>query len=210
MPKKLKKDTHKKDIKSEGSSEKRQEYEKSIIKSLESTKKRIKPWMLQLLGGAFIVIGLLVLFNPTLSDRMSFKLPDLFNRSQEVREEKVDKDIKDEINDSKSEEEKGNIAGGASTQRETSSTPNGLALAQETETIINQTGRWRATDYKLNDITKGTYQVRLGDTLWEIAEAVYGDGTQWTKILAENSSNIGFLPDGSQALIVPGQFLTIT
>ena len=45
--------------------------------------------------------------------------------------------------------------------------------------------------------------------MWEIAEAVYGDGFMWTKILESNQSNVGFLLDGSQALIVPGQVLSI-
>lgn len=68
---------------------------------------------------------------------------------------------------------------------------------------------WEATDYKAGDIAKGNYMVVSGDTLWEIAEAVYGNGTEWTQILEANSSEIGFLPDGSQALIMPGQVLTI-
>ena len=69
--------------------------------------------------------------------------------------------------------------------------------------------KWVATDYKFGDIKGSTYTVRSGDTLWEIAEAVYGNGSQWTKILAANSSSIGFLPNGSQALIIPGQVLTL-
>jgi len=68
---------------------------------------------------------------------------------------------------------------------------------------------WVATDYKKGDISKGNYTVKSGDTLWEIAEAVYGNGTQWTNILNANSSNIGYLPSGQQALIFPGQILAI-
>lgn len=72
------------------------------------------------------------------------------------------------------------------------------------------TGRmWVATNYKQGDIKGPTYTVRYGDTLWEIAEAVYGNGTMWTKILNANSSEIGFLPNGSQALIFPGQVLIL-
>ena len=72
------------------------------------------------------------------------------------------------------------------------------------------TGRmWVATDYKQGDIKGSTYQVKSGDTLWEIAEAVYGNGTMWTKILNANASSIGFLANGSQALIVPGQVLSL-
>lgn len=70
---------------------------------------------------------------------------------------------------------------------------------------------WIARDYKVGDIKveTGTYTVKSGDTLWEISEAVYGDGMLWHKILDANSNTIGFLPNGSQALIVPGQVLTI-
>jgi nucleoid-associated protein YgaU len=69
--------------------------------------------------------------------------------------------------------------------------------------------KWVATDYHKGDIKGPTYQVKSGDTLWEIAEAVYGSGAQWHQILAANSSSIGFLPNGSQALIVPGQVLIL-
>lgn len=68
---------------------------------------------------------------------------------------------------------------------------------------------WTATDYKEGDIEAGEYTVQEGDTLWEISEAVYGDGAMWTKILETNSSDIGYLPNGSQALIVTGQTLMI-
>ena len=69
--------------------------------------------------------------------------------------------------------------------------------------------QWVATDYKEGDISKGSYTVKSGDTLWEIAEAVYGDGTQWINILNANSQDIGFLPNGQQALIFPGQVLVL-
>jgi len=68
---------------------------------------------------------------------------------------------------------------------------------------------WVANDYKKGDIKGKTYTVVSGDTLWEIAEAVYGDGTQWVKILGANSDDVGFLPNGQQALIVPGQVLVL-
>lgn len=73
----------------------------------------------------------------------------------------------------------------------------------------NYTTQWIATDYKQGDISAGTYTVKRGDTLWEIAEAVYGDGTQWKRILEANKDNVGFLPNGSQALIITGQTLVI-
>lgn len=81
--------------------------------------------------------------------------------------------------------------------------------SEETRTLIAQTGRWRATDYVKGDIKTGNYRVQQGDTLWEISEAVYGSGFEWHKILNANKSKIGFLPNGSQALIEVGQILVI-
>jgi len=84
---------------------------------------------------------------------------------------------------------------------------------QSSPTISNNkpvdTSTWVATDYKQGDISKGNYTVKSGDTLWEIAEAVYGDGTQWVNILNANSSSVDYLPNGQQALIFPGQVLVI-
>lgn len=68
---------------------------------------------------------------------------------------------------------------------------------------------WFANDYEEGDIEGDKYTVVEGDTLWEIAEAVYGNGFEWTRILEANSDLIGFLPDGSQALIIPGQVLVL-
>jgi nucleoid-associated protein YgaU len=68
---------------------------------------------------------------------------------------------------------------------------------------------WVATDYKKGDIKGASYTVKSGDTLWEIAEGAYGNGAEWTKILEANKSSIDFLPNGSQALIRPGQVLVL-
>ncbi len=78
--------------------------------------------------------------------------------------------------------------------------------AQATESVF---GQWIATDYKKGDIQPGQYEVQEGDTLWEIAEAVYGDGAEWGRILAANTDQVGFLGGGQQALIVTGQILII-
>lgn len=68
---------------------------------------------------------------------------------------------------------------------------------------------WVANDYEHGDIQSGSYTVVSGDTLWEISEAVYGDGSRWVDILNANSDSVGFLPNGSQALIFAGQALLI-
>lgn len=70
-------------------------------------------------------------------------------------------------------------------------------------------GVWTARDLAPSSITADSYTVQSGDTLWEIAEARYGSGFEWGKILEANKDSIGFLPNGSQALIVPGQTLAL-
>jgi nucleoid-associated protein YgaU len=100
------------------------------------------------------------------------------------------------------ENETGNLNGEGATESRT-----GQALGTGGPVQTSQT--WVATDYKEGDIQKPNHTVKTGDTLWEIAEAVYGNGSQWTKILDANKSSIGFLPNGSQALIIPGQVLNL-
>lgn len=187
-------------------------YEKSVIKKLEDSKLRIRPWVLQLIGGISIVIGVILIIYPLISDRVDINLPDLFNGDDEgkISSETVDEDETDTSNDdSENETDEGKISSDTTEREDTSSTETSRTKAAETMAIINKTGKWRATDYVYKDIISGSYEVKLGDTLWEISEAVYGDGNQWRTILDKNSSQVGFLPDGSQALIIPGQFLTI-
>ena len=50
-----------------------------------------------------------------------------------------------------------------------------------------------------------SYTVKEGDTLYGIAEQIYGDGNEWEKIYQANQAVIGDNPD----LIQPGQELTI-
>jgi nucleoid-associated protein YgaU len=71
------------------------------------------------------------------------------------------------------------------------------------------TTEWVANNYNKGDIKGTSYTVKSGDTLWEIAEGAYGNGAEWTKILGANKPSIGFLPNGSQALIRPGQVLVL-
>ncbi|HEY5244271.1 MAG TPA: LysM peptidoglycan-binding domain-containing protein, partial [Acidimicrobiales bacterium] len=60
-------------------------------------------------------------------------------------------------------------------------------------------------------VTQTTYTVAPGDTLWSIAVALYGDGSQWSAIAA---ANYGRTMGGGQAfvdpsLIYPGWVLTL-
>lgn len=68
---------------------------------------------------------------------------------------------------------------------------------------------WAPNDYVSGDIVGGSYKVIWGDTLWEISEGAYGDNLEWVKIRDANSSEIGMLPNGEQALIFPDQVLTL-
>ena len=54
-----------------------------------------------------------------------------------------------------------------------------------------------------NEFRANTYTVQEGDSLWQIAIAVYGDGYQWSEIYQANQLKIGFNP----GLIVPGTVL---
>jgi len=93
-------------------------------------------------------------------------------------------------------------------EEEEEMTPN-IETEEDGEAADVTTNTWTANNYDEGDISTGEYTVKSGDTLWEIAEAVYGDGTMWTKIRDANSANIDLLPNGQQALIYAGQTLTI-
>ena len=103
----------------------------------------------------------------------------------------------------------GEIDGAASTGRVTAATLSAIEKSDANVEVMKKTGHWIATDYAKGDIGLGEYIVRSGDTLWEIAEAVYGSGFEWHKVLDNNRDLIGYLPDGSQALIFPGQVLKL-
>lgn len=75
---------------------------------------------------------------------------------------------------------------------------------------VEVAGVWVANDIGANTISGDSYTVQYGDTLWEIAEGRYGSGFEWTKILEANKDSIGFLPNGTQALITPGQVLNLS
>jgi len=85
----------------------------------------------------------------------------------------------------------------------------GISLnGQETSLHPQTTSEWVANDYKSGDITTGKHTVVKGDTLWEIAQAKYGDPYMWTKIKDANAGSIGQLANGNP-LITPGQILIL-
>lgn len=102
------------------------------------------------------------------------------------------------------------------TEEESSSEDEGEGSGEEgddeedTESGLSATGGpWVAINYKEGDIEGDSHTVVWGDTLWEIAEARYGSGFEWKKILNANLDLVGYLPNGSRALIIPGQVLTL-
>jgi len=106
--------------------------------------------------------------------------------------------------------EEGAVAGELAEGATTNEAAKGATAAETTapETTIT-TEAWTANDLAPNSISDGSYTVQSGDTLWEIAEARYGSGFDWGKILEANKDKVGFLPDGSQALIEVGQNLVL-
>jgi len=156
-----------------------------------------------LIGGLFI-LGLV------------FATYNHFNKSDKLETVKENKEtmsldkLKETLSASteSEEKEKKEVAGASNTE---SSTKVDTASQAGTESGSQSSPQpeWKANQYNKGDIKTGDYTVKYGDTLWEIADAVYGDGTMWTKILAANSSSIGFLPNGQQSLIYSGQILNI-
>lgn len=85
----------------------------------------------------------------------------------------------------------------------------GYEKSMENQKVIVEENEWQATDYQPTDIASNQYIVQLGDTLWEISEAYLGSGIYWTNIMENNLDKVSFLPDGSRALIQPGDVLNL-
>ena len=115
----------------------------------------------------------------------------------------------EQYQDQQDNESIGKISALSAVPLETGHSEIGLSKSHENVNKIEETQVWNATNYIAGDIVSSTYQVQLGDTLWEISEAYLEDGIYWTLILNKNVDQIGFLPDGSQALIYPGQILNL-
>lgn len=160
-------------------------------------------------GLALIIGGLFVL-------ALVFATYSYFNRNnatdQDVRSGTTERT--DEENGSRSlgERLRDLFSGDEGEDTETVGTGGPVDMPQE-ETSAEEEGsvfgQWVATDYQSGDISGSSYTVKSGDTLWEIAEARYGNGAEWTNILQANSYDVGYLPSGQQALIVPGQTLVL-
>jgi nucleoid-associated protein YgaU len=153
-------------------------------------KVQLKKDNLALIVGGIFVLGLI------------FAAYTYFNKGGNV-EDKIKKNAQrvEDIIASKTERD------GAAVVNNTNSTEQKAVLSAGTQN--SESAVWTANQYNKGDIVSGSYTVKSGDTLWQIAVAVYGDGSQWTKLLSANSGSVGFLPDGSQALIVTGQVLLI-
>lgn len=163
--------------------------------------KRFYASSLRFLGILMMIIGLLLIVIPLASE---LDLSNVFDSNEPQQNVEQDNDKKDTDEDGENDIDKG-----ISTVKVKAATLGAKQKAAATAKRIQETGRWVATDYLPGDINAGNYEVQLGDTLWEISEAVYSRGTDWNIILEKNSEQIGFLPDGQQALIFPGQVLKI-
>lgn len=161
--------------------------EKDPTSPKANIKYKLKPIFLQVIGVSMMLLGGFMILFPLFSP-------------EEAYVPKVNFEPKEQTN---------RIINGINTNRVKAGTIISDRKAENTAAKIQKTGKWLATDYTPGDIGVGNYEVKVGDTLWEISEAVYGNGNKWRKILRRNKSSIGFLPNGSQALIIPGQKLII-
>lgn len=135
-------------------------------------------------------------------DSINLNLRDLFTFDRQEQQEDFDFDTTPE-NDN--EQKDGDILTNSDVRDDTNNTGN-VAGDNSSDSVFAQ---WIANDYVEGDIEKGDYTVKEGDTLWELAEGAYGDAYQWETILNQNIDDVGFLPNGQQALIYPNQVLRI-
>lgn len=132
-----------------------------------------------------VLIGLLLIVG-------SFWLYSNFTKTEEVTNEEIKVEQGSQEN---SENSEGVVAG--------DQTGPGIGGGTEIAMI------WVARDISKDSLKGGSYTVQEGDTLWEIAEGRYGSGFEWHKILDANKDKVGFLADGSQALIRIGDTLNL-
>ncbi|MBP7927993.1 LysM peptidoglycan-binding domain-containing protein [Patescibacteria group bacterium] len=173
----------------------------------ESNKENPKDGLALVVGGLFVlalVFATYTYFNNSTNEEFSTNK----DTAQEEGEEKgLSERIKDMFNGDDEDEKD---------DKEINADLNGEGAADKrTDTESDTTGTttsntmWTPNDYTDGDLKGNSYTVVSGDTLWEIAEARYGNGADWVKILNANSASIGYLPSGQQALINPGQVLVL-
>lgn len=157
-----------------------------------------------------LIIGTLFLLGLTFLAYNQFNKSDSDARTENQEPSAMEK-IKEAISASTQRDEEDNNEDNNGNTDEENTNTNGQTDEQVAPANIGgMTERaWTANDYTQGDIESGSYTVKAGDTLWEIAEAVYGNGAEWTQILEANSSNVGYLANGQQALITTGQVLSI-
>ena len=159
-------------------------------------------------GLALVVGGLFIL-------ALVFATYNYFNKSQDDQftpESKVERQTEDS-----KESTEGDINGnGVSTEAEDMEAGGEIATEEtfkvdDEGNVVHQESAfyWAANDYNQGDISGDSYTVVEGDTLWEIAEAVYGNGGDWYKIRDANLDIVGFQTNGQQSLIFSGQALVI-
>lgn len=149
--------------------------------------------LLRILRNLFLVLISFIVLNPTIFNMLNV----IVCNSNTV----FAQSISTGINISKEELELGITNSGHSLEGFKKSTVN-------QEYILNF-NNWTATNYVEKDILSSTYIVQLGDTLWEISEGYYGSGFNWVNILDSNRESIGYLNDGTQALIFEGLVLNL-
>ena len=160
-------------------------------------------------GLALIIGGLFIL-------ALVFAAYKYFNNPETTPETMEQQQVSENEGGTEEKEAAGDLNGnGASDEKngnDTAKTPvNGTTKEDTSKVVTGESlqAQWTANDYSQGEIKGGSYTVKSGDTLWEIAEGVYGNGADWTKILQANKDSIGFLANGQQALIVPGQILAL-
>mgnify|MGYP001550135542 CR=1 FL=1 len=167
-----------------------------------------------IVGGLFILALLFTTYNyfnkgRSTQDSVEQRIQELQALNQESEQQPTDNDTESEQQENNEEQ----ITQDAASDQRDQNQDNQEQLQEQEYTQQNNIAGvntvWVANDYNQGDISGDTYTVKQGDTLWEIAEAVYGDGSLWVNILNSNSDSIGYLSNGQQALIVPGQVLNL-